>query len=53
MQTDRLHDPVHDKGRPGHVSSVFQHSDTEKQKQYVRQKGNDASNAANDSVNKQ
>ena len=41
MQSDSMHDLVHDKSCPSHIARVFHEGDEEVENQYIRKENND------------
>ena len=50
MKPDQVHDPVHEKGGPGHITRVFKQGDAEKKDQDIGQKHDDGAHPRNDAV---
>ncbi len=40
-----MHDPIHQKGRPDHVTGAFEQQDEEEEDQDLRQEGDDRADA--------
>ena len=53
VQADLAHQPVHEKGGPGHVAGVLQKPDEEEQQQDLRQENHHGSHARDDAVHEQ
>ena len=53
MQAGPAHDPVHQKGRPGHIAGIFQQDDEEKQDQDLWQEDQDTAHPGNHPVDHQ
>ena len=51
MQAHSSHHPIHYKCRPGHITGIFQQGNSQKKQQNTGQKGYDAPDSANHSVN--